>query len=328
MGSDSMLNAPVRSLSKDLGKKKRANRLAKLKQCKLDVRREQWLSLVENKGCKDDSNLRVGSPPLSMQIASEENKSLDSFESRSRGIESEGLSIDKRNLEPLVKSPTSTLDNNDLRKGLSMSNSITSSDSCSGSVNKEEEDGCLDDWEAVADALNADDNQDSPVLNSTSKLDTNVVSADREQGNKNSGLNLPKLESGGVVIGSCMNPQAWMPNDAFRPQNLPSLSHQFFSARSDWHCGHRAITWAWKNIMSQPSSCPICCEDLDITDSSFLPCSCGFRLCLFCHKRILEADGRCPGCRKQYDLKNRDMGFNGGTSPFKVAYSCSMSTRF
>ncbi|XP_031284622.1 uncharacterized protein LOC116143297 isoform X2 [Pistacia vera] len=301
MGSDSMLNAPVRSLSKDLGKKKRANRLAKLKQCKLDVRREQWLSLVENKGCKDDSNLRVGSPPLSMQIASEENKSLDSFESRSRGIESEGLSIDKRNLEPLVKSPTSTLDNNDLRKGLSMSNSITSSDSCSGSVNKEEEDGCLDDWEAVADALNADDNQDSPVLNSTSKLDTNVVSADREQGNKNSGLNLPKLESGGVVIGS---------------------------SRSDWHCGHRAITWAWKNIMSQPSSCPICCEDLDITDSSFLPCSCGFRLCLFCHKRILEADGRCPGCRKQYDLKNRDMGFNGGTSPFKVAYSCSMSTRF
>ncbi|KAJ0051424.1 hypothetical protein Pint_02648 [Pistacia integerrima] len=255
MGSDSMLNAPFRSLSKDLGKKKRANRLAKLKQCKLDVRREQWLSLVKNKGCKDDSNLRVGSPPSSMQIASEENKSLDSFESGSRGIE---------------------------RKVLSMSNSITSSDSCSGSVNEEEEDGCLDDWEAVADALNADDNQDSPVLNSTSKLDTNVVSADREQGNKNSGLNLPKLESGGIVIGSCMNPQAWMPNDAFRPRNLPSLSkHQYISARSDWHCGHRAITWAWHNIMSQRSSCPMCCEDLDITDSSFLPCSCGFRLCPF-----------------------------------------------
>lgn len=38
-----------------------------------------------------------------------------------------------------------------------MSNSITSSDACAGCADEEEEDGCLDDWEAVADALNADD---------------------------------------------------------------------------------------------------------------------------------------------------------------------------
>lgn len=67
------------------------------------------------------------------------------------------MSIDDRNLEQFVKSPTSTSDNNYLRKGLSMSDSITSSDACSGCADEEEEDGCLDDWEAVADALNADD---------------------------------------------------------------------------------------------------------------------------------------------------------------------------
>lgn len=56
-----------------------------------------------------------------------------------------------------------------------------------------------------------------------------------------------------------------------------------------------------RGILPLPIPCPICCEDLDLTDSSFLPCACGFRLCLFCHKKLLETDGRCPGCRKQYD---------------------------
>ncbi|KAK3225659.1 hypothetical protein Dsin_005521 [Dipteronia sinensis] len=46
MVSDSITNAPIPSApnSKDFSKKKRANRSAKLKQCKLDARREQWLS--------------------------------------------------------------------------------------------------------------------------------------------------------------------------------------------------------------------------------------------------------------------------------------------
>ncbi|KAL0385014.1 UNVERIFIED_CONTAM: hypothetical protein Sradi_2895700 [Sesamum radiatum] len=53
MISDSIPNASVAMASsnpKDFAKKKRANRLAKLKQCKLDARREQWLSQVKNKG--------------------------------------------------------------------------------------------------------------------------------------------------------------------------------------------------------------------------------------------------------------------------------------
>ncbi|CAN6938550.1 unnamed protein product, partial [Brassica oleracea] len=49
------------------------------------------------------------------------------------------------------------------------------------------------------------------------------------------------------------------------------------------------------------SECPICSEEMDVTDLSFLPCPCGFRLCLFCHKQINENDGRCPACRNKYE---------------------------
>nr|ABI34271.1 hypothetical protein LES1_20t00002 [Solanum lycopersicum] len=47
MVSDSIVNVAIpvaSSNSRDFGKKKRANRTAKLKQSKRDARREQWLS--------------------------------------------------------------------------------------------------------------------------------------------------------------------------------------------------------------------------------------------------------------------------------------------
>jgi hypothetical protein len=50
-----------------------------------------------------------------------------------------------------------------------------------------------------------------------------------------------------------------------------------------------------------PSYCPICTEELDMTDLSYLPCTCGFQLCLFCFHRISSDDGRCPGCRMAYN---------------------------
>ncbi|CAL9151676.1 unnamed protein product [Musa hybrid cultivar] len=52
MGSDAAAyDASVAAISRDIARKKRANRSAKLKQCKLDARREQWLSQVRNKDC-------------------------------------------------------------------------------------------------------------------------------------------------------------------------------------------------------------------------------------------------------------------------------------
>eukprot|EP00954_Amorphochlora_amoebiformis_P028022 1389476-Amorphochlora_amoeboformis.AAC.2 len=47
--------------------------------------------------------------------------------------------------------------------------------------------------------------------------------------------------------------------------------------------------------------CPICCEDLDLTDRSFKPCKCGYQVCLWCYKDINEKlNGRCPACRTPY----------------------------
>lgn len=282
-------------------------------------------SAVKDKGCKLDSNGRGKSPSSPVQITSERKKSLDGMEMRSRGGENKDLRVHDSDLESLMNSPSgSILDLND-SKNLSGS----SSSSCySGSVSEEEiDDDCLDDWEAVADALNANDNQPNSPSGSPAKPDVKVESPGPDLANKSPGDDLSKTEI--RIPRSNSNCRAWRPDDTFRPESLPNLSkqHSFPMTTSDWHCGRGAITWAWQSVIPQPSSCPICYEDLDVTDSSFLPCSCGFRLCLFCHKKILEADGRCPGCRKQYDSENGDMSFTGGVTTIRVAQSCCMSSR-
>ncbi|KAL0440814.1 UNVERIFIED_CONTAM: hypothetical protein Sradi_0020300 [Sesamum radiatum] len=140
-----------------------------------------------------------------------------------------------------------------------------------------------------------------------------------------------KQESGGTAVQkSLIHSQAWRPDDAFRPQSLPNLSKQHsFQLDSERPFGRGGSVWGCKNVGPVPKSCPICYEDLDCTDSSFLPCLCGFRLCLFCHKRILEEDGRCPGCRKQYDCDpvEGEATLDGGSLIFCLARSCSMTTR-
>ncbi|MBW0520439.1 hypothetical protein O181_060154 [Austropuccinia psidii MF-1] len=48
--------------------------------------------------------------------------------------------------------------------------------------------------------------------------------------------------------------------------------------------------------------CPLCMEELDISDLNFRPCPCGYRICRFCWHHIKEdLNSRCPGCRKEYD---------------------------
>ncbi|XP_059642867.1 uncharacterized protein LOC132284757 [Cornus florida] len=329
MGSDSISNAsvPGNGFPDDLGKKKRTNRLAKLKQRKLDVRREQWLSQVKNKGCKVDTIGRGGSPLSSLQIADEGNRSTESSETRSGGMDIERSSVHESDLESLMSSPFgSSMSQNDSMKDLPGSScSSASSGCCSGSVSEtEEDDGCLDNWEAVADALTADENMHNPNLDPPPKIENKMGPSVPELAKNDSGANLVKTESKDMVSRAPANCRAWRPDDAFRPQSLPNLSKKnSLNIKSEQFSGR--VTWVWESLMSQPSSCPICFEDLDLTDSSFLPCSCGFRLCLFCHKRILEADGRCPGCRKQYDDPAIGaVGFNGGVT---LGRSFCMSTR-
>jgi hypothetical protein len=41
--------------------------------------------------------------------------------------------------------------------------------------------------------------------------------------------------------------------------------------------------------------CPLCCEELDLSDQNFLPCKCGYQVCMWCWHHIKEnlSTGRC-----------------------------------
>lgn len=218
--------------------------------------------------------------------------------------------------------------------GSSSSSSCRSSSSgCrSGSITEEEgDDDGLDDWEAIADALAATDKQHDQCSESSPRGD--AVSQLDSCGDSRNELGVgdgdSKLECGRIAQRAPMSCRAWRPDDAFRPQSLPTLSKQLSLPNTDRRYGCGGIPWACGGVMSVPTSCPICFEDLDLTDSSFLPCFCGFRLCLFCHKRILEEDGRCPGCRKPYECDPADSETNvhGGSPTLPLARSCSMISR-
>ena len=53
--------------------------------------------------------------------------------------------------------------------------------------------------------------------------------------------------------------------------------------------------------VSQEVVCPLCCEELDISDRQFFPCKCGYQVCMWCWHRIRESEsGLCPACRTPY----------------------------
>ncbi|XP_057517158.1 uncharacterized protein LOC130798261 [Amaranthus tricolor] len=360
MVSDSIINASIPNASKYFAKKKRANRSAKLKQCKLDARREQWLSQVKSKNCKDEVNassaiigcgggvqfkrLEIEAPEKAMPFCKD-------FEVKNPTVEISHHDSDLE-LSP-ANSPTSSIsggnDSGNVYTGsCSSSFSFSSGGCCSGSITEEEEgeggggcddDECLDDWEAVADALVgvSDDNlvhnqndgaspeQETDVGLSCVVQHTNLENIDAQ-------VEKSKRDGVGILGRGSENCKAWRPDDAFRPQSLPNLGvHQSFPSSIERH--HGFMNPRVHNMTpGVPTSCPICCEELDLTDSSFLPCSCGFHLCLFCHKRIIEEDGRCPGCRQPYasDPLEKEtivsMSGAGGCLTICLARSCSMSS--
>ncbi|KAL3818661.1 hypothetical protein ACJIZ3_004566 [Penstemon smallii] len=354
MISDSIPKASISMASstpKNLPKKKRANRSAKVKQNKLVARRGQFISQVKNKiGCKDEANGEGGlHGGASVHPENERGQAMEKLEINPRGEEEiygDGSPMNHYSdseSSPL-NSPTShtssVLGSNgsgvqftaSSRSGSSSGrSSSSSSNGCCSEIMSEddEEDDCLDDWEALADALAATEKKEE-VHNPESEFDSPPEK--HGIGSQSSGVVI-NPEIGGMAVKR--DPElcrAWSPDDAFRPQSLPNLSKQYsFPLISERQLSRGGPVWGCKNVGGTvPTSCPICCEDLDCTDSSFLPCLCGFRLCLFCHKRILEQDARCPGCRKQYDRDDsieKEATLDGGSLTIRLARSCSMITR-
>uniref|UniRef100_A0A6N2LQ57 RING-type domain-containing protein n=1 Tax=Salix viminalis TaxID=40686 RepID=A0A6N2LQ57_SALVM len=54
-------------------------------------------------------------------------------------------------------------------------------------------------------------------------------------------------------------------------------------------------------------TCPLCAEEMDLTDQQLKPCKCGYEICVWCWNHIMEmagkdnSEGRCPACRTPYD---------------------------
>ncbi|KAJ0248419.1 RING/U-box superfamily protein [Hirschfeldia incana] len=309
MISDSITNASASAApsARDMmGKKKRTNRAAKLKQSKLGLRREQWLSqAMINKGDKEDTC------PNRKTTAKRDDPPVENLDGQHGEEEAHSF------MESLSNSPNSIL--NPI-PDFSSGSSSGSGGSCSGNITEEEdaaaddggdEDGCLDDWEAFADALAADEEKHE-------KENPPPESCEEDESLKQSSVNVVAVRDVKQSRKQKSN-QAWRADDQLRPQGLPNLGKQRSFPVMNVHFSSAAV----------PSSCPICYEDLDLTDSSFLPCPCGFRLCLFCHKTICDGDGRCPGCRKPYE-KNTvkvETSVHGGGLTIRLARSSSMFCR-
>lgn len=55
----------------------------------------------------------------------------------------------------------------------------------------------------------------------------------------------------------------------------------------------------------EEGTCPLCMEEMDTTDQTFLPCPCGYQMCLYCFNHVKEnLNGQCPACRSPYDTNN------------------------
>ncbi|CAL9116770.1 unnamed protein product [Musa acuminata var. zebrina] len=315
------------AMSRDIGRRKRTNRSAKLKQCKLDARREQWLSQVKSEDCVARSRAASDSPPLPHPTLSKELGRRPKEEEEEEEEHRDEVGLDGSSFHgseegsPTHRSPLPGCPNNSISSGSSFGSSSRSISDAEveedDSEERGEDKGEVEDWEAFADALSADETNPNPVAT--------IPESTAAPGNtiKDRGEGLEKPDAKQAVH------RAWRPDDAFRPRSLPNLLKQrSFPASMERH--YASAGWAQHGILSTPSSCPICYEDLDPTDSSFLPCNCGFRLCLFCHKRILEVDGRCPGCRKHYaPAVGGEVGTVRGMPPstLRLSRSCSMSSR-
>ncbi|KAH9857629.1 hypothetical protein C2E23DRAFT_719717 [Lenzites betulinus] len=57
----------------------------------------------------------------------------------------------------------------------------------------------------------------------------------------------------------------------------------------------------WSDDEADDAECPLCLEEMDISDLNFKPCPCGYQVCQFCWHHIKEnLNSRCPACRREY----------------------------
>ncbi|NP_001143878.1 uncharacterized LOC100276679 [Zea mays] len=336
MGNSDAASPASAAAARDSKKKRGSRSAAKLKQSKRDTRREQFLSRGQgNKDAKSAASptgavsgspiLASPHPPLPRRRADSRSRGSDPEdrdEAIAAGLEADGSGLDSPGSDkrqsgdcPQRKGFPGNGGGPSLSSGSSVwSSSRSVSDAEEDTGGPEDESEVFDDWEMAADALYVDDSSCNQSSGPTPTLPQAPTTAEPSHAAKPEPIQ--------------SKTRAWAPDDIFRPQSLPSISKQTSFPTS---IGNRwqdmGMSAAQQGILSLPLSCPICCDDLDLTDSSFCPCPCGFHMCLFCHNRILVEDGRCPGCRKQYNTVSAAEGGGGGGSRATVGTGREMEKR-
>ncbi|XVF05628.1 hypothetical protein REPUB_Repub05bG0189100 [Reevesia pubescens] len=79
-------------------------------------------------------------------------------------------------------------------------------------------------------------------------------------------------------------------------------------------------------------TCPLCAEEMDLTDQQLRPCKCGYEICVWCWHHIMdmaekdETEGRCPACRSAYD-KERIVGMAANCERMVAEISLERKTK-
>lgn len=70
--------------------------------------------------------------------------------------------------------------------------------------------------------------------------------------------------------------------------------------------GRHVVDTAESDEEEEIDECPLCMEELDLTDLAFRPCMmCEYQICLWCYHQMLEqVDPKCPACRAPFDPNN------------------------
>ncbi|KAJ7581348.1 hypothetical protein C8J56DRAFT_833364 [Mycena floridula] len=87
------------------------------------------------------------------------------------------------------------------------------------------------------------------------------------------------------------------------PHPLPApVVHAGFSvSQSKSHVLAGVQDAYWSDDDAEDAECPLCLEEMDISDLNFKPCVCGYQICRFCWHHIKEnLNKRCPACRRVY----------------------------
>ncbi|RDX52715.1 hypothetical protein OH76DRAFT_1344716 [Lentinus brumalis] len=106
-------------------------------------------------------------------------------------------------------------------------------------------------------------------------------------------LDIPDVDHRALVMATRIHTNSPLPAPAMHATHaLPQSKSHVLAGVQDAY---------WSDDEAEDAECPLCLEEMDISDLNFKPCPCGYQVCQFCWHHIKEnLNSRCPACRREY----------------------------